>query len=112
MTERERIDELTAIAREHDLDALSVRFGDVTYDLTLREPAVAAAPAAAGVVPAATPDGPAFAGLPGPRPGRTRRRSTRRSSAFSTARRHRATTPSLKSAIGWHPVKCCAFSKR
>jgi acetyl-CoA carboxylase biotin carboxyl carrier protein len=62
MNERERIDELTAIARELDLDALSVRFGEVTYDLTLREPAAAAAPVAAGAVPAATPDGSSFAG--------------------------------------------------
>ena len=66
MNERERIEELTEIAREHDLDALSVRFGDVTYDLTLREPAAVAPAANATATPAHDP--PAYAHT-GPKPG-------------------------------------------
>jgi acetyl-CoA carboxylase biotin carboxyl carrier protein len=46
-TDRERIDEMLEIMREHDLDALTVRVGDERYDLVRREPPPAVAPGAA-----------------------------------------------------------------
>jgi acetyl-CoA carboxylase biotin carboxyl carrier protein len=61
-----RVEQLLAIMREHDVDALSVRLGDRSYELVLREPAApapayAAAPdAAAAQQRAAAPEaGPA-----------------------------------------------------
>jgi acetyl-CoA carboxylase biotin carboxyl carrier protein len=45
--DRERIDEMLDIMREHDLDALTVRVGDETYELVRREPASAPSPSAA-----------------------------------------------------------------
>jgi acetyl-CoA carboxylase biotin carboxyl carrier protein len=37
-SDRERIDDLVAIMREHGLDALRLTDGDLTYDLVAREP--------------------------------------------------------------------------
>jgi acetyl-CoA carboxylase biotin carboxyl carrier protein len=61
MTERDALEEMLAIVREYDLDALTVRTGDATYELVMRSdaPAIAAvateapAPAAAPYVPRA-----------------------------------------------------------
>jgi acetyl-CoA carboxylase biotin carboxyl carrier protein len=61
MTERDALEEMLAIVREYDLDALTVRTGDATYELVMRSdaPAIAAvateapAPAAAPYVPPA-----------------------------------------------------------
>jgi acetyl-CoA carboxylase biotin carboxyl carrier protein len=47
--ERERIEELVDIMREHDLDALTVRWGEVRYELVRRD-------ATAGQLPAAPAD--------------------------------------------------------
>lgn len=51
--DRERIEEMLEIMREHDLDALAVRVGDERYELVRREPA-SATPASAAVVPSAS----------------------------------------------------------
>jgi acetyl-CoA carboxylase biotin carboxyl carrier protein len=51
--DRERIDEMLEIMREHDLDALTVRVGDETYELVRRDPA--AAPAVNPLLTAAAP---------------------------------------------------------
>lgn len=51
--DRERIDEMLEIMREHDLDALTVRVGDETYELVRREPA--SVPSASAAVAAVTP---------------------------------------------------------
>jgi acetyl-CoA carboxylase biotin carboxyl carrier protein len=63
VTEREALDALLGIVREHDLDSLVVRVGDSTYELVARsETAPAPAPAGHGVTePAvlATPAPPA-----------------------------------------------------
>jgi acetyl-CoA carboxylase biotin carboxyl carrier protein len=56
MTEREALDEMLAIVREYDLDALTVRTGDATYELVMRSDAP--------VVTAAVPEAPAFAPAP------------------------------------------------
>jgi acetyl-CoA carboxylase biotin carboxyl carrier protein len=53
-----RVEELLAIMREHDIDALSLEIGDRTYELVLREPAqpaplFAAMPASATAQPQA-----------------------------------------------------------
>jgi acetyl-CoA carboxylase biotin carboxyl carrier protein len=60
-SDRERIDEMLEIMREHGIDALRVRSGDETYQLVLREPATVpgsgpapAAPAPADLEPAAS----------------------------------------------------------
>jgi acetyl-CoA carboxylase biotin carboxyl carrier protein len=45
MDERESLDQLLEIMREHDLDALTLRAGATTYELVRRGPVVAAAPA-------------------------------------------------------------------
>ena len=61
MEEREALDALLAILREHDLDALTVRVGGATYELVARSqmplaPAVVPpADAAEATVPAAPP---------------------------------------------------------
>ena len=48
MTEREALDAMLAVMREYDLDALSVRVGESSYELVARpEMVVAAVPAAA-----------------------------------------------------------------
>jgi acetyl-CoA carboxylase biotin carboxyl carrier protein len=48
VTEREALDAMLAIVREHDLDALTVRVGDATYELVARaETSYALAPYAA-----------------------------------------------------------------
>jgi acetyl-CoA carboxylase biotin carboxyl carrier protein len=49
------LDELLAIMREHDLDALTVRLGGATYELVRRSPATPA-PAAAPVGETTAPD--------------------------------------------------------
>jgi acetyl-CoA carboxylase biotin carboxyl carrier protein len=46
--DRERIDEMLEIMHEHDLDALTVRLGEQTYELVRREPAAPGRPAPAG----------------------------------------------------------------
>ncbi len=51
MTEREAMDAMLAIVREHDLDALTVRAGGATFELVAR-PEVAPAPQAAYAMPA------------------------------------------------------------
>jgi acetyl-CoA carboxylase biotin carboxyl carrier protein len=56
MTEREALDEMLAIVREYDLDALTVRTGDATYELVMRSDAP--------VVTAAVPEAPAPAPAP------------------------------------------------
>ncbi|GAC1652553.1 MAG: acetyl-CoA carboxylase biotin carboxyl carrier protein [Vulcanimicrobiaceae bacterium] len=43
--EIEAINELLAIMNEHDLDAIKVKMGDQTYELTKRDPSAAPAPA-------------------------------------------------------------------
>jgi acetyl-CoA carboxylase biotin carboxyl carrier protein len=54
MTEREALDALLAIVREYDLDALTVRAGDATYELVARVDApVVAAPVRVDVAPSA-----------------------------------------------------------
>jgi acetyl-CoA carboxylase biotin carboxyl carrier protein len=55
MTEREALDEMLAIVREYDLDALTVRTGDATYELVMRSDA----PLVAAAVPEAPPPAPA-----------------------------------------------------
>jgi acetyl-CoA carboxylase biotin carboxyl carrier protein len=55
--DRARIDELLEIMREHDLDTLTVRTGDLTYELVRRDP-TGAAPAAPVAAPAAPARGP------------------------------------------------------
>jgi acetyl-CoA carboxylase biotin carboxyl carrier protein len=57
MDERSRIDTLLEIMREHDLDSLSVRSGDVAYEFVRRAPA-GAAPPPAPVAPAPEPSQP------------------------------------------------------
>jgi acetyl-CoA carboxylase biotin carboxyl carrier protein len=47
MTEREALDALLGIVREHDLDSLVVRVGESTYELVARAEHVVAAPVAA-----------------------------------------------------------------
>ncbi len=60
MTEREAMDAMLAIVREHDLDALTVRAGGSTYELVARpEITYAAGPAAAAPAPLAPAAGPA-----------------------------------------------------
>jgi len=67
MTEREALDAMLAVVREHDLDALVVRVGSSTYELVARADAttvVANVPAAAEApspAPAAAGPGPAIA---------------------------------------------------
>ncbi len=51
MTEREALDALLAIVREYDLDALTVRAGDATYELVARDAQIAAAPVRIDVAP-------------------------------------------------------------
>jgi acetyl-CoA carboxylase biotin carboxyl carrier protein len=62
MTEREALDAMLAVVREHDLDALVVRVGSSTYELVARADAttvVANVPAAAEAPsPAPAPAGP------------------------------------------------------
>jgi acetyl-CoA carboxylase biotin carboxyl carrier protein len=53
MTEREALDALLAIVREYDLDALTVRAGDATYELVARDAQIAAAPVRIDVAPPA-----------------------------------------------------------
>ncbi len=57
MTERDALEEMLAIVREYDLDALTVRTGDATYELVMRSdaPAVAAATVAEAPAPVAVP---------------------------------------------------------
>jgi acetyl-CoA carboxylase biotin carboxyl carrier protein len=61
MTEKQasdvqRINELLDIMHEHDLDALTLKNGETTYELVRREPGlVAAAPAGAPAAPPPTP---------------------------------------------------------
>jgi acetyl-CoA carboxylase biotin carboxyl carrier protein len=56
MTERDALEEMLAIVREYDLDALTVRTGDATYELVMRsDAAVVAAVAAEAPAPAAAP---------------------------------------------------------
>ncbi|GAC1497170.1 MAG: hypothetical protein NVS3B17_06030 [Vulcanimicrobiaceae bacterium] len=68
MTERETLDALLAVVREHDLDALSVRVGASTYDLVARDVTVAPVHLAASdapsavASPASTPSGAQAAG--------------------------------------------------
>ena len=51
MTEREALDEMLAVVRRFDLDALTVRVGDATYELVARADAPAIAPATAAAAP-------------------------------------------------------------
>jgi acetyl-CoA carboxylase biotin carboxyl carrier protein len=56
MTERDALEEMLAIVREYDLDALTVRTGDATYELVMRSDApVAAAAVAEAPAPVAVP---------------------------------------------------------
>jgi acetyl-CoA carboxylase biotin carboxyl carrier protein len=56
MDERESLDQLLEVMREHDLDALTLRAGATTYELVRRAtPAAAAAPAEPAAPPAAAP---------------------------------------------------------
>ena len=56
MTERDALEEMLAIVREYDLDALTVRTGDATYELVMRSDApVVAAPVAEVPAPAPAP---------------------------------------------------------
>jgi acetyl-CoA carboxylase biotin carboxyl carrier protein len=56
MTERDALEEMLAIVREYDLDALTVRTGDATYELVIRSDApVVAAAVAEAPAPAAAP---------------------------------------------------------
>jgi acetyl-CoA carboxylase biotin carboxyl carrier protein len=62
MDEREGLDALLEIMREHALDALTLRAGATTYELVRRDPvtfAPVAAPVAAGVAPPAETPAPA-----------------------------------------------------
>jgi acetyl-CoA carboxylase biotin carboxyl carrier protein len=53
MTERDALEEMLAIVREYDLDALTVRTGDATYELVMRSDVpVVAAPVAEAPPPA------------------------------------------------------------
>lgn len=55
-TERAALDALLAVVRDHDLDALTVRVGEATYELVAHDRrAVAAAPAAAHPAQVAAP---------------------------------------------------------
>jgi acetyl-CoA carboxylase biotin carboxyl carrier protein len=69
-SDREAIDALLEIMREHDLDALHVRDGDRGYELVAREQ-----PRAAGVAPAAAEAKPVQAAL-GPVAGPAIKRAT------------------------------------
>lgn len=62
--ERQGLERLLGLMREHDLDAVTVRFGDRTYELVLRPETEGAngPPQAPGPAPAAAPEGAA----PGP----------------------------------------------
>jgi acetyl-CoA carboxylase biotin carboxyl carrier protein len=53
MTEREALDEMLAIVREFDLDALTVRTGEATYKLVMRADAPVVAAAADAPAPVA-----------------------------------------------------------
>ena len=70
MTEREAMDAMLAIVREHDLDALTVRAGGSTYELVARpEVALSAGPPAYAAYAEAAPaaaSGPAPAAAPQP----------------------------------------------
>ena len=64
MNEGEALDEMLAIVREHDLDALIVRTGDATYELVARTeapPGAAPAPSAAETLPPSAATGSAGA---------------------------------------------------
>lgn len=50
-----RLEQLLEVMREHDLDALTMRVGDVKYELTRRDPAAPPVAAAAGPAPGAPP---------------------------------------------------------
>jgi len=55
MSERDALDALLGVVREHDLDALTVRVGDATYELVARDvtSALVAAPGAYAQAPLA-----------------------------------------------------------
>ncbi len=55
MSERDALDALLAVVREHDLDALTVRVGDATYELVAHDTAgvLVAAPGAYAQAPTA-----------------------------------------------------------
>lgn len=55
MTERDALQEMLAIVREYDLDALTVRTGDATYELVMRSDAPVVAAVAEAPPPAAVP---------------------------------------------------------
>jgi len=55
MTEREALDEMLAIVREFDLDALTVRTGEATYKLVMRADAPVVAALAEAPAPAPAP---------------------------------------------------------
>jgi acetyl-CoA carboxylase biotin carboxyl carrier protein len=55
MTERDALEEMLAIVREYDLDALTVRTGDATYELVMRSDAPVVAAVADTPAPAAVP---------------------------------------------------------
>jgi acetyl-CoA carboxylase biotin carboxyl carrier protein len=61
VTEREALEAMLAVVREHDLDALTVRVGAATYELVARSevPALVAAPVVdVATVPAESPPAP------------------------------------------------------
>jgi acetyl-CoA carboxylase biotin carboxyl carrier protein len=55
MTERDALEEMLAIVREYDLDALTVRTGDATYELVMRSDAPVVAAVAEAPAPAPVP---------------------------------------------------------
>jgi acetyl-CoA carboxylase biotin carboxyl carrier protein len=55
MTEREALDAMLGVVREHDLDALVVRVGSATYELVARPDASVEVAAYAGPAPVAPP---------------------------------------------------------
>jgi acetyl-CoA carboxylase biotin carboxyl carrier protein len=55
MSEREALDALFDIVREHDLDALTVRFGEATYELVARPERPAHVSGTLGAEPASAP---------------------------------------------------------
>jgi acetyl-CoA carboxylase biotin carboxyl carrier protein len=55
MTERDALEEMLSIVREYDLDALTVRTGDATYELVMRSDAPVVAAVAEAPAPAVVP---------------------------------------------------------
>ncbi len=63
MTERDALEAMLGIVRDHDLDALTVRVGKATYELVAHDPVTAAVTYAAPIAPAQV-HAPVFAAAP------------------------------------------------